>query len=106
MGYLDKALAVAARIEKEKPQGISPGRREALAEVMEAVLLCERDKIIGAGSWKPTDKTREIERQIDALYLEILEGRGTLESFTKLCGQWRQSGMHSQFINLALPGIN
>ena len=82
---------------------MSPGRRETLEKVLNAILFFERDEAIRLSVvWRPTEGTRKAELRLDCLYVDILAGRGKLEAFKKGCVWWRESGIN---ITPGLPGI-
>lgn len=99
--YVDIAMKAISK-QKKGAAGMSPGRRETLEAVLDAILLQERDEVIRGGVWKPTDGTRKAEERLDRLYHDILDGRGKLADFAKGCRWWRESGTN---ISPGLPGI-
>lgn len=99
--YIDIAIRAISK-QKKASADMSPGRRETLEAVLDAILLHERDEVIRGGVWKPTEGTRKAEERLDRIYKDILAGRGKLEDFRKGCRWWRESGTN---ISPGLPGI-
>jgi hypothetical protein len=73
------------------PQGTLKARNESLQEVVDAILLTARDRIIEAQEgrqYKATDEIRKAEHEIEGLQKEVMSGQANLSDFREATERW------------------
>ena len=62
------------------------------AGTLEGILRQSIKEIEAGGKWKATAEVRKIEDRIDRVYLDVLDGKETIEAFRALCLEWKNAG--------------
>lgn len=98
MSYLQMALKA---VKQERQSGEDPKiklvkamtevRRQSLEDVMTAILLDARNRIIETHQvrqYQAVERMKQMEQNIDRLWNEVMSGSAKLEDFRTACGNW------------------